>query len=85
MPVPHISIIVPIYNVEAYLDECLTSIYDVVSESIEIILVNDSSTDTSLMIAEKYLNAFPHKTKLTTKVNGGLSAARNTGLDIATG
>lgn len=81
---PLISIIVPIYNVEKYLCECLVSILEQSYENLEIILVNDGSSDKS----EKICNAFMQKDsriKVVNKANGGLSSARNAGLDISTG
>lgn len=80
-----LSIIVPIYNVEMYLKECLESLYKVKNINYEIILVNDGSTDDSGSIINKYLLRFPKITKIIEKENGGLSSARNAGLKIAKG
>lgn len=80
-----LSIIVPIYNVEKYLDECLESIYKLDEIEYEVILVNDGSTDSSLEIAKKYMYTYNNKTKLVDKKNGGLSSARNAGLEVAQG
>lgn len=80
-----LSIIVPIYNVEMYLKECLESLYKVKNINYEIILVNDGSTDNSGSIINKYLLRFPKITKIIEKENGGLSSARNAGLKIAKG
>lgn len=80
----NISIIIPIYNVENYLLQCLDSIYSQITPSIEVILVNDGSTDNSLAICHEYLKKYP-ETILVNKKNGGLSDARNTGTDIASG
>lgn len=79
-----ISVIVPVYNVEKYLDECLTSIIQQTYRNVEIILVNDGSTDSSREICEKYL-AKDTRVHLYSKDNGGLSSARNYGLDKANG
>ncbi len=80
-----ISVIVPVYNVEKYLSRCLDSIYSQTFEDFEVIIVNDGSTDSSLSIAEEYARRYCEKTKIVTQKNGGLSAARNTGLKIARG
>jgi CDP-glycerol glycerophosphotransferase len=85
MEKPLVSIIVPIYNVEEYLECCLNSVYKLGTESIQIILVNDGSTDNSLSIAKRYEQLYPTITKLVSRANGGLSAARNTGLELASG
>lgn len=79
-----ISIIVPIYNVEKYLDRCINSIINQSYKNIEIILVNDGSTDNSLEICEKYKKN-DDRIIIINKKNGGQSEARNFGLDIAKG
>lgn len=79
-----ISIIVPVYNVEKYLKECLESIISQEYNNLEIILVNDGSTDQSLEICESYCNC-DSRFCLINKENGGLSSARNRGLEIASG
>ena len=73
-----ISIIVPIYNVEEYLRECLDSIQKQTYPNFECIMVNDGSTDNSKQIAEEYL--VDSRFKLINQSNQGLSAARNTGI-----
>lgn len=78
-----VSIIVPIYNVEKYLEKCIISILNQSYENYEIILVNDGSTDGSEKICEKY-GSNP-KVKYYKKTNGGLSDARNYGLLKASG
>lgn len=78
-----ISIIVPIYNVENYLDECLTSLYKLNIPDMEIILVDDGSKDNSYDIAKKYYERYKEKTILLQKENGGLSSARNFGIKNA--
>lgn len=80
-----LSIIVPIYNVEEYLDECLSSIYKLTDVNYEVILVNDGSPDNSDRIIENYRAQYPEQTKVVNKENGGLSAARNTGFEYAVG
>lgn len=79
-----ISIIVPIYNVEDYLKQALESIVLQNQSEIEIILVNDGSTDQSGKIAQNYAETYSN-IKLVSKENGGLSSARNTGLALASG
>ena len=79
-----ISVIVPIYNVQDYLRNCLDSLYKQWNPSIEVILVNDGSTDFSLSICKEYQKNFP-ETIIINKPNGGLSDARNAGTAIATG
>lgn len=80
-----LSIIVPVYNTEKYIDKCLHSLVIQTLEDIEIIVVNDGSTDKSQLIIDKYKDEFPDKLKVYTKKNGGLSDARNFGLTFAKG
>lgn len=80
-----LSIIVPVYNVEKYLEECLESIYKIKNINFEVILVNDGSTDNSLEILEKYKKNYEKITKIINKKNGGLSSARNVGIEQAKG
>lgn len=79
-----ISIIVPVYNVEDYLEECIESIVNQTYKNLEIILVNDGSTDCSGYICDKY-NKKDFRIKVIHKKNGGLSSARNVGIDFSTG
>lgn len=79
-----ISIIVPIYNVEKYLAECIESIQNQSYKNIEIILVDDESPDNSGKIAEEYARE-DERIKVIHKTNGGLSDARNAGMEVATG
>lgn len=81
---PLISVIIPIYNVEKYLEKCLNSVVNQDYKNIEIILINDGSTDDSLNIANKY-KEIDKRIKIFSQKNQGLSAARNTGLDKSTG
>lgn len=80
-----ISIVVPVYNVEKYVDRCLRSLVTQTLQDIEIIIVNDGSQDKSVEIIEKYLKENPTKIKYYEKKNGGLSSARNYGIEYATG
>lgn len=75
-----ISIIVPIYNVEQYLDKCLKSLIDQTYKDIEIICVDDCSTDASLKIAKSYAKKDSRIKIIKHKKNAGLSASRNTGI-----
>ncbi len=79
-----VSIIVPIYNSENYIDRCLKSILGQTYEDLEIVLVNDGSTDRSKEILEQYA-AKDERIKIVSQKNQGVAAARNTGLDNVTG
>jgi glycosyltransferase involved in cell wall biosynthesis len=79
-----LSVIIPVYNVENFIAKCLDSILNQSDETIEIICVNDGSTDGSRKIIGDYQNLFPF-IKCIDRPNGGLSAARNTGLFHANG
>lgn len=81
---PLISIIVPVYNVEKYLSKCLESIINQTYKNLEIILVDDGSTDKSGIICDKYIEK-DNRIRIIHKNNGGLSDARNKGLDMAKG
>lgn len=78
------SIIVPVYNVEAYLDDCLSSLQSQDFADFEVICVNDGSTDRSREILSEWAGKMP-QIRVIDRVNGGLSAARNTGLETASG
>ncbi len=80
-----VSIIVPVYNVENYLAKCLNSLVNQTLEDIEIIVVNDGSRDNSQQIIDEFQNKFPTKILGFQKENGGLSDARNFGIDKANG
>ena len=79
-----ISVIVPVYNSELYLDKCINTIIHQTCRTIEIILVNDGSTDRSFEIMESY-SKIDERIILISQSNMGVSAARNAGLNIATG
>ena len=79
-----ISIIIPVYNLEDYIAKCLDSIINQSYKNIEIIIVNDGSTDKSAEIFESY-SKIDSRIKIFYQHNQGPSTARNTGLDVATG
>lgn len=79
-----ISVIVPIYNTEDYLHECIDSIINQSLYDIEIILVNDGSTDRSAQICAEYAKV-DNRIKVINKINGGLISARKAGINVATG
>lgn len=81
---PKFSIIVPVYNVEQYLQQCLDSILGQSSADTEIILVNDGSTDRSPAMCDAYADK-DARVRVIHKKNGGLSSARNAGLELAEG
>ncbi len=82
---PKVSVIVPIYNVENYIEKCLETLVNQTLEDIEIILVNDGSKDNSEVIAKRFLKNYPEKIVYLEKENGGLSDARNYGIPYAKG
>lgn len=79
-----LSIIIPMYNVEKYLDKCLSSIEKQCDSSIEVICIDDGSPDSCYQICEKYKERIENFTLLRQK-NAGVSAARNKGLELAAG
>ena len=79
-----VSVIVPVYNVEKYIEKCLRSLIDQTYSNIEIIVINDGSPDNSEMII-KNIQKEDKRIKLICQKNSGVSAARNAGLDIAKG
>lgn len=78
------TFIVPVYNVENYLEECLNSLINQTYSNIEIIAVNDGATDSSPVILNKFADR-DNRIKVINKANGGLSSARNIGLEYVTG
>ncbi|MBA8795005.1 CDP-glycerol glycerophosphotransferase [Friedmanniella endophytica] len=84
LPAPKVSVIVPIYNVEAYLDECLHSIRAQTETDLEIVVVDDGSPDGSLAIAQRHARQDP-RVVIVRQANAGLGAARNTGVRRARG
>lgn len=84
MSTPLISIIVPVYNVSEFLPQCLDSLIKQSYQNIEIIAVNDGSTDNSLEILNRYAQTFS-QIRIISQANAGLSAARNTGIAASKG
>lgn len=84
MVTPIVSVLIPVYNVEDFLEKCLDSVIAQTLNNIEIICVNDGSTDGSAEILRKYKKK-DKRIKIITKENGGLPSARNAGLDAARG
>ena len=81
---PKLSIIVPVYNVEEYLEKCIKSIINQTYQDFELILINDGSTDSSGLICDNFAN-LDSRIIVKHKENGGQSSARNLGIDIAKG
>ena len=79
-----ISIVVPVYNVESFLEHCITSILEQTYENFEMILVDDGSTDSSGSICDHWAQK-DSRIQVIHQQNGGLSAARNSGIDVAKG
>src|SRR5690606_22590995 len=81
---PKVSVIIPVYNTENYLRECLDSILAQTFTDFEVLLINDGSTDSSGKICDEYAEK-DSRIKVFHKENGGVSSARNLGLDNAKG
>lgn len=79
-----ITVVVPVYNVENYLEKCVNSIINQTYKNLEIILVDDGATDSSSKICDN-LAEIDDRIKVIHKENGGLSSARNAGIDVAQG
>ena len=84
MKQPLISVIIPVYGVEKYISQCLESVINQTYKNLEIIVVNDGTKDRSAEIAKEYA-AKDSRIKVYDFKNGGLSVARNRGLEIAIG
>ena len=82
--IPTLSVIVPIYNVEKYLKKCIDSVLSQDFSDLEVILVNDGSTDDSGVICDDFAT-MDHRVRVIHRINGGLSEARNTGIRMSKG
>ena len=86
---PEVSVIVPVYNVESYIEECALSLFNQTLESIEYIFIDDASTDSSLKKLNKIIDSFPERKNqikiIRHKENKGISFTRQEGVGIATG
>lgn len=79
-----VSIVIPVYNVERYIDECIMSVINQTYQKLEILLIDDGSTDSSYDICCKYSER-DNRIQVINKKNGGQASARNLGIDKATG
>ena len=79
-----ISVVVPVYNVEKYVGQCIESIINQTYKNLEIILVDDGSTDNSGKICDEYAKK-DNRIKVIHKENGGLVTAKKVGINVATG
>lgn len=82
---PKVSIIVPVYNVEKYLEQCISSIANQTMADIEILAIDDGSTDNSLNLLDQLSLKYKGKLKIYEKENGGAGSARNLGIENANG
>lgn len=79
------SVIIPVYNVEKYLDKCLSSVMSQSYQSFEVIVVDDETPDNSMVIVDRYVQLYPEKIRVIHQKNKGLGGARNTGVEVAQG
>ena len=82
---PFVTFVVPVYNAEKTLRKCLDSLVCQTQQNIEVLLINDGSSDSSESIAKEYTERYPQLFSLINKENGGVSSARNLGIEIAKG
>lgn len=82
---PKISVIIPVYNTEKYIEKCLYSLEEQVMQDFEVIVVNDGSTDDSEKVIKEYMKKSKLNIKYLEKENGGLASARNYGLEYVSG
>lgn len=82
---PKVSVIVPVYNTDKYLNKCLDSLVKQTLEEIEVVAIDDGSTDRCAQILDEYQAAYPEKMKVVHKENGGQASARNLALTLCEG
>jgi glycosyltransferase involved in cell wall biosynthesis len=82
---PDLSVIIPVYNTEKYLEQCIVSALPQKGQNIELILVDDGSTDNSSVLCDDFQTKYPEIVRVIHKANGGLSDARNAGIEKAKG
>ena len=82
---PKISVIIPVYNTEKYVEKCLESLAKQEMKDFEVIIVNDGSTDNSENVIKNYMQSSKLNIKYLEKENGGLASARNYGVEKASG
>ena len=86
---PKVSILVPVYNVEAFIERCAVSLFEQTFDDIEYIFVNDCTPDNSIEVLKKVIEKYPNRNShikiIHHKTNRGLAGARNTGIQNATG
>ena len=80
-----ITAVVPVYNMENYIDRCMETLLNQTYSMYEVLLVDDGSTDNSIQICEEYAQKYGDKVRCIHKINGGLSSARNCGIEYARG
>lgn len=80
-----VSVIIPCYNVEAYIEKTIDSLYAQTYQNFEVVFINDGSTDETITFLQKCYEKWPERTQIITVENGGLSQARNLGIEKATG
>ena len=85
MKEPKLSVIIAVYNTEKYVGKCLDSLFNQTYSNIELVVINDCSTDSSLKILKKYAKKYSNMILIDNKENRGLSYSRNVGLENATG
>lgn len=82
---PKVSVIVPVYNTEKYLNRCLDSLVNQTLKEVEIVIVNDGATDSSPEIIDEYLKKYPDRFVYYTQQNSGQAVARNKAIDLCNG
>lgn len=84
MKSPFLTVIVPMYNVEAYIEQCLHSLLNQSYSDFKVIVVDDGSKDNSAVVAKKYAHDYPEQFTYFYQENKGLGAARNSGMKLVT-